>query len=137
MTYGGTIIIIEGMKFKILSLNIELNNTPVFGFNMGFSTSNSREIKMTAETSNNNYIPMNKWFDDMLHSNNPASVYKKNINYNGVQLYGICPIDYTFTQNSIEVTFSIDHFDGDFNLFRLKQLRKEKLKKISEHQNEQ
>lgn len=132
---AGTTIMIEGIKFKILSLNIE-HNMPIgmFGYQI---SSNSREIKMIAETSMNNYLLMNKWFDGMFDHNGrskSASYYKKNINYNGVQITGLFLINYTCTQKSIEVTFSIDHIDGDFNLFHLKQLRKEKLKKISECQ---
>jgi hypothetical protein len=55
-----------------------------------------------------------------------------NLNYGGLKKNS----DYFFKDNDkIEVTFSIDHYSGDFSLFKLKQERLEKLKRLNQISN--
>ena len=133
----GSTIIIEDIKFKILSLDIIDNSIPISTFGRPIFVTNSKEIKMVAETTTNYYMELEKWRDDMFTRTNmskPASSYKKTIKLNNyVHLIGVFPIDYTFEyNNTIKVTFSIDYIDGNINLFKLQQMRKEKLKKLNE-----
>jgi len=133
----GTAIIIEGIKFKILSLDVLRNTTSISGFGRQVITVPiSNEIKMIAETTTNYYTELEKWRDDMFTSTNmskPASSYKKTIKLNNyVHLIGVFPISYSIEDNNIiNVTFSIDYIDGNINLFKLKQMRKEKLEKLN------
>lgn len=133
----GSTIIIEGIKFKILSLDIIDNSIPISTFGSPIFVTNSKEIKMVAETTTNYYMELEKWRDDMFTRTNmskPASSYKKTIKLNNyVHLIGVFPIDYTFEYNNIiKVTFSIDYIDGNISLFKLQQMRKEKLKKLND-----
>ena len=82
-------------------------------------------------------MKLEKWIDSILNRNpglNPAYAgnYKKDIIFNTIQIYGIFPVDYNFQQNYIEVLLSADYVNGDFNLFKLKSVRKEKLLKIAQ-----
>ena len=120
-------MIINNIDFDIKSINITDNTIPFSAFGKHITVANPTEIKITAETSNNNYMAIGNWVGNMLHGN-----YKKSVRYNGIQIEGIFPIDYTFNQYCIIVTFSADHIIGDLKLFDKQQLRKEKLKKLEE-----
>lgn len=133
---AGTHITIEGIRFKILSLDIQNINTSTSSFGRQvIYVPISNEIKMVAETTTNYYITLEKWRDNMFGMNGiskPAYSFKRNIIKNGVQIIGIFPIDYFFKEDDLmEVTFSIDHIDGDLKLFQLKQERLEKIKKLN------
>lgn len=85
------------------------------------------EKDMIALTSNENYMKLNNWIESV-----SLKKYKIDLNYNGIKIKGIFPIEFyynTFDQY-IRVIFSIDHIDGDIELFKLQQLRKQKLEKI-------
>ena len=99
--------------------------------NSNYIVTNPKEIKILAETSNSNYITLGNWCAPIMESGY-VSNYKVDINSNGIFIGGIFPIDYDFNQYKINVTFSADHINGDFNLFRLKNLRKAKLEKLNE-----
>jgi len=123
---------INDILFTIKKIIIDDNSIPFNAFNRQITVTNPKEIKILAETANSNYIPFEKWFSAIRgHS---ATTYKKDINYNGFFIGGIFPIDYDFNQYSISVTFSADYMRGDIHLFKLQQLRKQKLKKILECQ---
>ena len=120
------------INYNTISYGKQINN---------FTTTTSNEIKILAETSNSNYIALGNWVEPP-----PAScatpwktVYaanlKTNINSNGIFIDGIFPIDYDFNQYKINVTLSADYIRGDFNLFKLQQLRKAKLKKLNANYN--
>lgn len=107
--------------------NIEINGID-FVIKDISTTNNSSfyyETRMTATTNNNNYMKIGSWFND-------SSLKKFNINLKGLQFIGVFMIDYTFNQYDIDVIFSVDSWGGDFNLFRQKQERKEKLKKLNQ-----
>ena len=113
---------INDLEFDIKSIDITKESIPInFGFHQKMISGRS-EIRINAQTSNSNYFKIDKWFND--------PDYKKDATFNGVQIFGIFPKDYTFNQNVIEVTFSADYINGDLNLFNKQYLRKEKLKRI-------
>lgn len=89
-----------------------------------------KAIKITAITDNNNYIAVGDFFQKML-SNQHARYYKNDLNFKYLRIYGVFPIDYTFNQYNIEVTFSADYFEGDFELLQKQKMRKEKLKRLN------
>jgi len=122
----GICVKLNNINFNINRIVIENTYTPPINNHWPnhFLLQSRNEIKIIAETSNNNYIALEKWLE--LSKN-----YKKDINSNGFFIGGIFPIDYTFNQYNIKVTFSADYMNGDFNSFKLKQLRKEKLKKLN------
>jgi hypothetical protein len=134
---AGTYITIEGIRFKILSLDKQINSTSISSFNRPtYFIPISNEIKMVAETTTKYYMALEKWRDDMMYRNGYASNYKKDFTKNGIQIIGMFPTDYFFKDNDkIEVTFSIDHYSGDFSLFKLKQERLEKLKRLNQISN--
>lgn len=131
---AGTTIMIEGIKFKILSLDVIRNNSTYGGISSSYHIINSTDISMVAETTTNYYMTLENWID-MFDSNGrskPAFSFKKNIIKNGIQIMGIFPRDYIFKDNNIiEVTFSIDHFSGDMKLFNRQQERMQKLNKLN------
>jgi hypothetical protein len=129
-------ITIEGIRLKILSLDIQKNHSSQYGYG---NIPTTTVIKMIAETTTNYYMTLEKWRDDTFDENGlskPASSYKKNFIRNGLKIMGIFPTDYSFRENDlIEVTFSIDYINYDLesiNLFMLKQERLKKLKKLKE-----
>lgn len=120
---------IDGLDFDIYDINIKSQYNSIGG-NL---VSGIESIKMVGTTSNQNYTKLDKWFSGVF-STNPlgyAKNYKKNFIFNTIQMYGVFPIDYDFTQKGIKVTFSIDYINGDIKLFEIQQLRKEKLKKLN------
>lgn len=120
------------MKFKIQDIEFEfkkinIHNEKAYGLS---PFSNRQTIEIITETSNQNYMKLDKMFSNV----GGVKTYKKDIVFNTIQLIGMFPKDYSFLQNCIQVTFSVDHFIGDLNLFKQQELRKAKLKKIKECQ---
>ena len=121
---------INNIVFDIKDIDIEINTITMFGNHNNYVMPSPQKcIKISAETSNNNYIALNNWIESSYYSS--IRNYKQDINYNGIFIGGIFPIDYTFNQYKINVTFSADYINGDFSLFKLKELRKEKLKRLN------
>ena len=127
--------------FDKINLNVKLNDIifnikkifivvaiPPIGNIPNFNSTS--EIKILAETSNNNYMALSNWHSSALSGY--AKNYKVDINSNGIFIAGIFPVDYDFNSYNINVTFSADYIRGDIPLFKLQQLRKEKLKKLNE-----
>jgi len=113
---------INDIDFDIKNIEIKKDITYVTYGHRQLPVPGRNEIKIIMETSNSNYFKIDKWFND--------PDYKKDATFNGVQIFGIFPKDYTFNQNAIEVSFSADYINGDLNLFNKQYLRKEKLKRI-------
>jgi hypothetical protein len=125
---------INNIDFVIKNIDIQNNNPPwmsTMPTKMLSQVLNqvplSKTIKIIAETSNSNYMLVESWFNTMLSY---AKDYKKDFINHTIEIYGICPINYTFNQNGIEVTLSADYIKGDIYLFKQQQLRKAKLKKL-------
>jgi hypothetical protein len=134
----GVTIIIEGIKFKIISFDMIRSNIPYGGIASSYHMMTTTEIKMVAETNIKYYMQLENWID--LYDNNgkikPPFSFKKDITKNGIQLFGIFPKDYIFKDNNIiEVTFSIDYMNGDINKLKLSQERREKLIKLNAANN--
>lgn len=113
---------------KRILLSEEYNNnvTNYSYFNNTFNTY-QKTIKILTETSNQNYMKVSDWFDAQM-----SKPKKENLFFNSLKIYGMFPIDYDFSVNHMNVTFSADYYEGDINLFRIQQLRKEKLLKINQ-----
>lgn len=123
-------MIINNIDFDIINIDIEQKYiTQNFGYSQ-LKVPAEKSIKITAQTSTNNYIVIDSWHS--LTFNNYANSYKKSVNYNGIQIEGIFIVDYTFTQYNINVTFSADYIYGDIELYNMQKLRKEKLKKLND-----
>ena len=119
---------LNNITFNIKKIFIEENN---YNYNGRYFTPISRNIRILATTSNSNYMALGNWVNPIMRSGYVTN-YKVDINSNGIFIGGIFPIDYDFNQHIINVTFSADHIAGDFTLFRLKELRKAKLKRLNE-----
>ena len=119
---------LNDMIFNIKKIIIDENN---YNYNGRHFTAASRSIKILATTSNNNYMALGNWVNPIMQSGYVTN-YKVDVNSNGVFIGGIFPVDYDFNQYIINVTFSADHIAGDFTLFKLKEVRKEKLKRLNE-----
>jgi hypothetical protein len=119
------------MKFKIEDVEFEFKEIKIqsekFGGILPFSS--RQRIEIITETSNQNYMKLDMIFN---HVSNVGGVknYKKDLIFNTIRLIGMFPHDYCFLQNCIQVTFSVDHFVGDLNLFKQQEVRRAKLKKI-------
>lgn len=120
-------IVLNNMKFVIETININVDQT-MLPYN---NWTSRKSFSMIGYTDNQNYIKFNEWQEKIFSSNK----YKVDYSRNGLNLYGIFPTDYDFTQNRIRVQFSMDYFEGDLELFKLSQLRKEKLLKINKISN--
>ena len=84
------------------------------------------ENKIFAETSTNNYMKLSNWCDD-------DSAYQHEFDLNvgsTIKIHGIILIDYIFKQYCIEAIFSFYFIQGNLELFKKQELRKEKLKKL-------
>jgi hypothetical protein len=87
------------------------------------------EIRIIAQTHSNNSTRIIDWID--------LVAYKTaDLNYNGVLIGGIFPISHTLRYPILDVILSADYVVGDINLLKLRELRKEKLKKIAECQKQ-
>lgn len=86
------------------------------------------ETRLITTTPTDNWMKLDKWFNNF---KGRAADYKVDLNFNGVIIAGIFPIDYNFNQHDINVTFSVDYINGDLELLKLQQLRKEKLERIN------
>ncbi|MCK9416227.1 hypothetical protein M0Q97_06175 [Candidatus Dojkabacteria bacterium] len=113
-------------NFKITINNIEFELIVIEIGDLFFEYNNSN-IKLIAYTSNQNYISISNWVEKSL-----TKSYKSTIKYHNIELYGIYPIDFSFNNSNISVTFSVDDIFGDFEILELRLSRKEKLKKINE-----
>lgn len=118
-------IVLNNMKFVIETININVDQS------YSHFIPAKKTFSMIGYTDNQNYIKFNEWQEKIFSSNK----YKVDYSRNGLNLYGIFPTDYDFTQNRIRVQFSMDYFEGDLELFKLSQLRKEKLLKINKISN--
>lgn len=125
--------------FKIKIDDIEFEIIDISETRKGNVNYNYFERRMTAITRKDtyvncmaNYIKIDNWFNRI-----NLGDYKKNIILNDIQFLGVYVIDYTLcgTDNNIKVTFSYDYINGDLELFRKKQIRKEKLNKINSNEN--
>jgi hypothetical protein len=124
---------IGNINFTIKKINLseEYNNhLNAFKGTMISSNVYQRSLKLLATTSTQNYMMVYDWFDD--HLNKPK---KENLHFDTLKIYGIFPIDYDFSFDHINVTFSADYFEGDVALFEIQQLRKRKLLKIDQNCN--
>ena len=110
------IITIDNIDFEIIQYSIEELYS---------------NIKITTRTNNKNYMAVKKIFDNTFVANY-ARHYKYDIDFKFLKIYGLFPIDYTFNQYYIEVTFSADYIEGDFELLKKQKMRKEKLKKLND-----
>ena len=123
---------IDGLDFTIKKVDIQ-NNT--YTINSGFGkyvrSPGNQSIILYAETYNK--IDLDKWYNGIFNNgiSGYARTYKKDIVFNTVQIYGMYPQDYEFTSTGTLVTFSADYIKGDLELFKIKHLRKEKLKKLN------
>lgn len=120
-------VTIENIVFEIISINEDFHQIPVYQGNQ------YRSIRIGAKISNQDYMAIGNWIEKSIDR---TSKYKRDIFYNGLQIYGIFPTDYTFNQNDISVTLSADYIVGNMELFYLHKLRKEKLNKIMKNSNE-
>jgi len=119
---------INNIDFNIIKVEVSQNYNSINTFRQThFATASDMSIKIIAQTQNNNLFALDKWFNQMPSL---ASQYKHDAVYNSIQIYGILPIDYTFNQYNIDVTFSADYISGSMELFNKQKLRKEKLKEI-------
>ena len=113
---------INDIDFEIKNINIEKEHSDINYNRLVYSVPLSQNISINAFTKTDNYLKLDKWFNE---HNSPRFTNKKDIIYNTVQIYGIFPIDYTFDQYGINVTFSADHITGDLSLFNKQKLRRE------------
>lgn len=108
-------VVLHGIKFRIKSIVIIQN-----------------EIKIIAETGQENHMALNNWFDEINYRNHN---YKRDIDANPVKLIGVFPVDYDFYPynfaNRLKVFFSVDSIIGDINLINRQQERKEKLERLN------
>jgi hypothetical protein len=111
------------------NLKIYINNIE---FDLKTIDINESNIRLITNTSNQNYIPIENWVELTLKKN---SQHKVMSNFHNIVLYGIFPIDYSFNQFNIKVTFSVDEIYGDLDVLKLRLLRKAKLKKIEKVRN--
>ncbi len=121
---------IPNNSFKMNSVKLKINDidfniTEFFG-EFGVTNRIVDSFTMVGNTSNQNLMLLDKWFNECMQNKN----YKKNIILNSIKIYGIFPMDYNFTHYGINVTFSIDYLEGNLKLFNIRKLRKEKLEKI-------
>ena len=128
---------IDGIPVDITKIDIQQNYSSIKYSNSSTQIAGNQSIKMLGLVANRDYMKLDNWFNGVLGRNYMSSIsnYKKNVIFNSIQIMGIVPIDYTFTQNGIEVTFSVDYLNGDLELFKLKKLRREKLKKLNSLSN--
>ena len=118
---------INDIEFDIKKIEISRESIPVnFGFSQHMAPGRT-EIKIIAQTDNKNIIKLSDWRDLVGYK----ASYKADVNYNGIFIAGIFPIDYTFNHNNIDVILSADYVSGDINLLYQRKLRKEKLQKIN------
>ena len=126
---------IDGLDFTIKKVDIQNNTHTIISGFKNVQIPGNQAIRIYAETSNQNYMALDKWFNGIFGNNTGvqgyARTYKKDIIYNSIQIYGMFPTDYEFTSTAILVTFSVDYFVGDLKLFEIKRLRKEKLLKLN------
>lgn len=117
---------INNIEFDIKNIRVDKNYN-----NIGYGNVNYRApiydiIKIDATIDNKYFFAFEKWIENSISSNK----YKFDAIYNGLQLSGVFPIDYTFNQYNISVTLSADYFQGNLDLFNKQKLRREKLKEI-------
>lgn len=125
----------DDIEVEVTKIDIQQNYNYINFGPIQHAYPSKQSAKMIGLVSNKDYMKLDKWFNGIFNNHRAASPcnYKKNIIFNTVQIMGIFPTEYSFNQNGIEVTFSIDYFAGDINLFKLKQLRKEKLIKLNSY----
>ena len=125
---------IDGLDFIIKKVDIQNSSHTVYSNYKSVQTPGSQSIRIYTETSNQNYMALDKWFNGIFGNNTGvqgyAKTYKKDIIFNTIQIYGMYPTDYEFTSTGILVTFSADYVKGDLELFKLQKLRKAKLEKL-------
>ena len=122
---------INNIDFDIINIDVEQKYiTQNFGYSQ-LKVPAEKSIRITAKTSNSNYMSIDNWHC-LTFSSNSASLYKKGLNYNGLIIEGIFIIDYTFDAYHINVTFSGDYMSGDIKMIKLRELRKAKLDKLKE-----
>ena len=103
-------VVLHGITFRVKSIVIIQN-----------------EIKIVAETGQENHMALNNWFDEINYRNHN---YKRDIDANPVKLIGVFPVDYDFYPYGLKVFFSADSVIGDINLINRQQERKEKLERL-------
>lgn len=117
------------MKIKVKINDIDFEIVDITETRKGNVNYHYIERKMTATTNINNFEKIDYWFNSIFRTDYS---YKKDIIYNGFEIYGIYLVNYGYNNYNIYVDFSFDYINGDIELFKLKQERKEKLKKIYE-----
>jgi len=118
-------MIIDGIYFDVISVNIQNNDHSIYrDSHLNQSVSGFRENKIEINTKTLYSNILNNWIYENRFN-------KKNVIFNGINIYGIYPIEYTMTDKYIEIRFSADYINGDFTLFNKNTLRKEKLKKLN------
>lgn len=124
------IFTIDNIDFEIIQYNIEETCSNIYYNNSNYVLPNiPKNISITAKTDNKNYIAVQNLFDKILSSSH-ARYYKYDFNFKYLKINGLFPIDFTFNQYNIVVTFSADYIEGDFELEKKQKIRKEKLKNI-------
>jgi hypothetical protein len=115
---------INDVKLYITKIEVDQEDINIsYNFNSYHALNTQKYIRMLARASNQDYMKISNWFD-------VNNIKKFNYKYNGIELIGIYPIDYDFLSHEIVITLNVDYISGDLKLFKLKELRKEKLKKI-------
>lgn len=109
-------ITINNIEFKLNEIDIDISNN----------------IKLIANTSNQNYIQISNLVESALFK---TKSYKSIIKLHNIDLYGVYPIDFYFNYSNISVVFSVDTIFGDLEILKLKLSRKEKIIKINKIRN--
>jgi len=123
-------VMIEGIKFDIVDISQEMQQQQIQYFHSKPIYANNKiDIKIAAKTSTSNYALLENWISNL---NNRSASYKQDIFIGSLKISGVYPINYTFNNNYIDVTFSADWISGDLKQAYLQFQRKEKLKKIEE-----
>lgn len=125
-------VIINGIDFYIKE--IEQNQLSQTFMMNKYVLPSQNEIRIIAETSVTNMLAINNWFNQTIGY---AKTYKHDLISNYINIFGIFPINYTYSTNNIDITFSADHYNYDYDYRilskeQLKKERKEKLDKLAE-----
>lgn len=119
----------NNMNFKITNIEIEENNISYNSYSYGFHIPN-KEIKIIATTDINNYNSIQDIFLNNLKTS--TKTYKIDLDYKFLKIYNMFPIQIMYNNFNIEVVFTANWFESDYNILSYKQtIRKEKLKKIN------
>lgn len=116
----------DNIDFNITNIEIEEKNFSNFSFPYKYQIP-KKDIKITATTNINNYNLIQNIFLKTL--NGSVKTYKKDLNLKLLKIYSMFPIEIKYNNFNIEVIFTADWFEGEYNIISYKQIiRKQKLK---------